>query len=119
MSSLKTIILLPEPNADSEASSAMSTQAAKAGLTLLHFSDLVNEGQVIKNSGKGTIKEPTANDCYIFTFTSGTTGIPKAVKIAHKQFTGQLVALEVCMGRYYFTSNDVHVSFLPLAHVLE
>lgn len=55
-------------------------------------------------------------------FTSGTTGLPKGALLSHGNLlaflTGMLHMIE--RGQVYeLSGNDVHISYLPLAHVLE
>jgi long-subunit acyl-CoA synthetase (AMP-forming) len=47
-------------------------------------------------------------------FTSGTTGIPKGVVFTHRMVIGQCLAM---VGHYELKPTDVHMSFLPVAHL--
>jgi long-chain acyl-CoA synthetase len=49
-------------------------------------------------------------------FTSGTTGIPKGVVFTHRMAIGQCLAM---VGHYELKPTDVHMSFLPVAHLIE
>jgi long-chain acyl-CoA synthetase len=49
-------------------------------------------------------------------FTSGTTGIPKGVIFTHRMVIGQCLAM---IGHYELKPNDVHMSYLPIAHSFE
>lgn len=51
-----------------------------------------------------------------YNFTSGTTGLPKGVIGTHRAAISQCLALK---GHYQYTSSDVHLSFLPVAHTFE
>ncbi|KNC83602.1 hypothetical protein SARC_04160 [Sphaeroforma arctica JP610] len=59
---------------------------------------------------------PGPDDLHILMYTSGTTGAPKGVMITHRSIVSLLVGLANVMA---LTSNDVHFSFLPLAHIFE
>jgi long-chain acyl-CoA synthetase len=55
-------------------------------------------------------------------YTSGTTGLPKGVVLTHENILSELAAL-VKRGQngtlFTPTSEDVHLSYLPLAHIFE
>lgn len=58
-----------------------------------------------------------ADTLFTLCYTSGTTSLPKGVKLTQRNFGSQTNVLEdVDFG---FTSDDVHYSYLPLAHVME
>jgi long-chain acyl-CoA synthetase len=57
-------------------------------------------------------------DCLTFSYTSGTTGAPKAAMISHRNFTSFLAA-EKSSKHTKFCSSDVVLSYLPLPHILE
>ncbi|XP_068133537.1 long-chain-fatty-acid--CoA ligase 6 isoform X3 [Hyperolius riggenbachi] len=63
---------------------------------------------------------PKPEDLSIVCFTSGTTGNPKGAMLTH----GNVVAdfsgfLKVTESQWAPTSEDVHISYLPLAHMFE
>lgn len=63
------------------------------------------------------MKEPVADSVYMFSYTSGTTGPPKAVKMTHKMVIAVMASctshgVEVGM-------KDTTISYLPLAHSME
>ena len=51
-----------------------------------------------------------------YSFTSGTTGLPKGVIGTHRATIIQCMAMN---GHYEYNSTDVHLSFLPIAHTFE
>jgi len=67
------------------------------------------------------LPEVVSTDVYMLSYTSGTTGDPKGVMLAHKSvMVGTFAAnkrLEI--GSKPLDENDIHISYLPLAHVFE
>lgn len=58
----------------------------------------------------------TPDDLSMVIYTSGTTGNPKGVPHTHRA----LLINTVCnIQRIPFTPNDVHIAFLPMAHIME
>lgn len=50
-------------------------------------------------------------------YTSGTTGDPKGVMLSHLNITSVIGAMQASEVKFY--PDDVHLSYLPLAHVFE
>ncbi|KAF0697827.1 Aste57867_11514 [Aphanomyces stellatus] len=67
--------------------------------------------------------QPRAADIYCLMYTSGTTGVPKGVPISHFNFLtayeGMRERLSTGRGANVFTTQALHLSFLPLAHIFE
>lgn len=62
--------------------SAQQFEDAKwAGINLYFIQDVINAGKDSKN--EFTFEEPNPDTTYMFCYTSGTTGDPKACKITH------------------------------------
>ena len=51
-----------------------------------------------------------------FSYTSGTTGQPKGVMLSHKNFISVIAGLKQVVT---LKPEDVHLSYLPMAHVFE
>jgi long-chain acyl-CoA synthetase len=56
---------------------------------------------------------------YTFSYTSGTTGVPKGVMLSHQNLVASIGAIMLAKDRDTYTDKDVYISYLPLAHVFE
>ncbi|KAI9144437.1 hypothetical protein BKA69DRAFT_1112327 [Paraphysoderma sedebokerense] len=97
-----------------QSSAALLNQwAQEKGVILLTFRQVEELGR--KN--RIPHKPPTPADLATICYTSGTTGEPKGAMLTHEN----IMANSACF--YYYglelTENDVHISYLPLAHIFE
>ena len=60
------------------------------------------------------------DDVYMLSYTSGTTGNPKGVKLSHKMIlqAAESVNSKIPDG-HKLSSDDVYISYLPAAHSFE
>lgn len=61
---------------------------------------------------------PKSEDIYMFCYTSGTTGDPKAAKLSHKNLISAASSVLLIDG-IHFDQSDCVISYLPLAHSFE
>ncbi len=61
--------------------------------------------------------EPESQSIYMFCYTSGTTGDPKAVKISHQNCLSVATCVNYAGVEVY--ADDTVISYLPLAHSFE
>lgn len=88
----------------------------KTSLNVYNFSSCVKEQKIIDYQ-EIPIK---TNDILTFTYTSGTTGEPKAALLSHGNFLAVVAASTRSDGpKHGFTKDDVYLSFLPLVHIFE
>ena len=91
--------------------------AKDAGIKLYHINEVRDAGRKANEKEKIVFKEPTADTVYMFCYTSGTTGDPKAAMLTHKNL---LAAATSCKyGGIDVTPEDCYISYLPLAHSFE
>lgn len=60
---------------------------------------------------------PDAEAIATLIFTSGTTGVPKAVQLSHRAIVSSLDAFDALAP--YGAGDDVFISYLPLSHIAE
>eukprot|EP00069_Balaena_mysticetus_P005924 bmy_18294T0 len=107
---LKLIILM-DPFEDD-----LKKRGEKCGVEILSLFDA-------ENLGKENFKKPVPpapEDLSIICFTSGTTGDPKGAMLTHENIVSNAAAFLKCV-EYTFepSSEDVTISYLPLAHMFE
>ncbi|CAH1794140.1 unnamed protein product [Owenia fusiformis] len=108
--SLKQIIVMDSMD------QGLVSAAKEKGVDILLFQDMLDFGQ-------NNITEPVppkpdnlATICY----TSGTTGNPKGVMLTHKNIISNVAAVYKIVNEVDTISpSDVHISYLPLAHMFE
>ncbi|KAG8453693.1 hypothetical protein GDO86_000359 [Hymenochirus boettgeri] len=107
---LRTIVLMNPFDND------LIERGKKYGVELVSMKDIENEGK--ENREKP--KPPKPEDLAIVCFTSGTTGNPKGAMLSHKNIVSNCSGfLKVTESMLTLNSNDMHISFLPLAHMFE
>jgi len=81
--------------------------------------NIYNFNDILKSGSDENIQLLPANGDTIATFcyTSGTTGVPKAAMLPHKGIIADVAS--ICYTDANIKETDVHLSFLPLAHVME
>ena len=90
-------------------------QLEKLGLKTYSWEEIEQKG---KNEGQNiTLNNAKPDDICTINYTSGTTGYPKGVKVTHKNIcvgtdVGEIIGLNG-------TPNDVYLSYLPYAHIME
>ena len=104
---LKNVICFDEPFDDTK------KQCQENGLKLWYIHDLVEKGK----DADVELQAPDPNDIYTICYTSGTTGDPKGVLVTHKNTCSTLGGVK--KYNVDFFEDDVHLSFLPMAHVFE
>lgn len=73
------------------------------------FSEFLHEEEPFTRLYQGTIK-----DTALIMFTSGSTGLPKGVKLTHYNLISQVIGQIALNG---FTGKDISMNWMPLTHV--
>ena len=107
LASLATIVQFED------ASEADKAVASAAGFTLRSFKELEDAGRLNPRPHKA----PGANDYALICYTSGTTGTPKGAILTHANMVAD--ASNAVWGGLNIHHSDVHLSYLPMAHVFE
>lgn len=66
---------------------------------------------------EGTFSLPRPETVYTICYTSGVNGLPKGVKLDHRNAIAALGGIEAAGFR--FDSTDRYMSYMPLAHIME
>lgn len=90
--------------------------AQSAGLTVIPYVQALEEGKAM---GAQEFDLVTPETMYTFSYTSGTTGMPKGVMLSHRNFVSNVGAMAGYDGEFELRNDDVYLSYLPLAHVFE
>jgi len=107
MKGLKTIISFDKVPAE------LAEKAEAVGVKILPFGEVEQFGQTEPLKADPPKPDELATICY----TSGTTGNPKGVMLTHANFIADLAG--AFRSGVNVNETDVHVSYLPLAHVFE
>lgn len=101
-----------------EVAPAVGEAAQASGLTLVKFADVVEQGKALGDDGSAW--DPVTHDTfYTFSYTSGTTGVPKGVMLTHRNYVSNISGLDFFKDKNQYNDEDVYISYLPLAHVFE
>jgi long-chain acyl-CoA synthetase len=83
------------------------------GIKWFKFSDVIAEGRKVILP----FPQVKPDDILCFSYTSGTTGLPKGAMVTHRNIMSTMGGCELRLDM--ITSEEVHLSYLPLAHVFE
>ena len=92
--------------------SELEAEAAEVGLKLLNFRLLLKDMQSVDIE----LEHTSRLDNYIFSYTSGTTGDAKGVKLCHKNV---ISSAETMKRRFPPVDRVVEISYLPYPHSME
>ncbi|XP_047210343.1 long-chain-fatty-acid--CoA ligase 1-like isoform X2 [Girardinichthys multiradiatus] len=108
--SVKTIILMETPSA------SLVERGQQAGVNILSLQEMEAIGQA--NYEQPVPPQP--DDMAVICFTSGTTGNPKGAMLTHRNIVSNCSSfIKLTEISCPLNSSDVHISYLPLAHMFE
>lgn len=87
------------------------------GINIYYFNKIIETTKI--NLRKNNL---IINDLATICYTSGTSGIPKGVQLTHKNFLANVSAFfrgNTINEMYNVSKEDIYMSYLPLAHVME
>ncbi|XP_049803053.1 long-chain-fatty-acid--CoA ligase 1 isoform X1 [Schistocerca nitens] len=94
---------------------ATNQRAKNRGVEIIRFEEVEKLGAQKDNREQ----PPKPTDLCTVCYTSGTTGSPKGVMLTHSNVVAAVCAVILQLGDHRPNCNDVMISFLPLAHMLE
>ncbi|XP_066574295.1 long-chain-fatty-acid--CoA ligase 1a isoform X2 [Amia ocellicauda] len=107
---VKTIILMEPYDAD------LVARGRKCGIEILSLKDV----EALGRANRKRPMPPKPDDLAIICFTSGTTGNPKGAMLTHGNIVSNCSAfIKITQNVFCISSEDVVISFLPLAHMFE
>lgn len=86
-----------------------------AGITLYSLDEVLIAGETHKIE----LPKVVPDDVLVLSYTSGTTSKPKAVIMTHGNFISSIGGLQYSDPCYNWQPTDVHLSYLPLAHIYD
>ncbi|KAM7000742.1 long-chain-fatty-acid--CoA ligase 1-like isoform 2-T2 [Tautogolabrus adspersus] len=108
--SVKTIVLMETPSPD------LVSRGQQSGIHILSMQEM----EAIGKANHRQPVPPRPEDMAVICFTSGTTGNPKGAMLTHGNIVSNCSAfMKVTESRAQTTTDDVMMSFLPLAHMFE
>jgi len=115
ISDLSTIIYFDELPED------QAKGATEVGFNLVTWSQVLKEGSTITDAEANYEREREVRPetPYTFSYTSGTTGMPKGVMLSNRNFIANVGGMDIFDPNFRLRDDDVYISYLPLAHVFE
>lgn len=88
---------------------------------IVSISDFLDSGKQAIETGKYPLPDLQLDDLLVIMYTSGTTGLPKGVKLSHRALIASVSSAYFFFKKWNqeFFSTDIFLSYLPLSHIFE
>jgi long-chain acyl-CoA synthetase len=98
-----------------------SEMARASGLELVSFArvEAVGAEALVASGGRHRHSPPSPDDVATLCYTSGTTGNPKGALITHQNLISTISGIIRSISDFEPHVYDRHLSYLPLAHIME
>ncbi|XP_077434385.1 long-chain-fatty-acid--CoA ligase 1-like [Vanacampus margaritifer] len=107
---VKTIVVMETPSGE------LVERGQRAGIDVLSLREM----EAIGKANYHQPVPPRPDDMAVICFTSGTTGNPKGAMLLHRNIVSNCSAfIRITQATCPLGPRDVHISFLPLAHMFE
>jgi long-chain acyl-CoA synthetase len=97
---------------DSEKAGQYKEEIESLGIEFRTFDDICDRG----HTNPVPLPKFGPESAHFYSYSSGTTGVPKAVIISHRSSVSSLIGNRSYLGRTEFVR---HIAFLPYAHIFE
>lgn len=101
---------------ESDIAQELLAAADAQNIKITTFDEVLQAG---KENTSWSIYDAQPEDIYMLSYTSGTTGDPKGVKLSHKMVIQCAESTNSKLGNQKFTPADSYISYLPAAHSFE
>jgi len=96
--------------------------ADKVGIKVINFDEVLSTGEKALWEGFNDFADPEPEDILMFSYTSGTTGDPKGVKLSQKMIVMMCSSINYrnsINGGTGLNESDTYISYLPASHSYE